>query len=67
MPPPHPEMKTNQEMLLLISKSLSSLHKRQDDICKRLENLEKELIDFKNQMPVRKSGWLNDFWEIKKN
>jgi len=65
MPPPHPEMKTNQELLLLISKSLSSLHKRQDDLCKRLENLQKDLNDFKDQMPVRKSGWLSDYWEMK--
>ena len=64
---PHPEMKTNQELLLLINKSLSSLHKRQDDLCKRLENLQKDLSEFREQMPVRKSGWFNDYWEIKKN
>ena len=60
------KIKTNAELLIDISKSLSSLHKKQDTLIKNLDNLQKELIDFKNKMPIRKSGWFNDYWEIKK-
>jgi len=60
------KIKTNAELLLEISKSLSSLHKKQDNIIKNLEELKKEFINFKNTMPTRKSGWFNDYWEIKK-
>jgi len=64
---PHNDEKlTNQELLLKISKSLSSLHIKQDKMINRLIMLETELKDFKNTMPVRKSGWFNDYWEMKK-
>ena len=59
--------KTNQELLLEIQKSIYSLHRRQDDLIKRLDALSSELTEFKNSMPIRKSGWFNDYWEIKKN
>lgn len=62
---PEKVLKTNQELLVDISKSLSSLHKKQDTLIKNLDNLQKELTDFKNSMPVRKSGWFNDYWEMK--
>ena len=58
--------KTNQQLLLEIQKSIFSLHKRQDEFMKRLDTLTKELTEFKNSMPTRKSGWFNDYWEIKK-
>lgn len=57
--------KTNQQLLLEIQKSIFSLHKRQDEFMKRLDTLTKELTEFKNSMPTRKSGWLSDYWEIK--
>lgn len=60
---PEKVLKTNQELLVEISKSLSSLHKKQDTLIKNLDNLQKELTEFKNSMPVRKSGWFNDYWE----
>lgn len=63
---PEKVLKTNQELLVEISKSLSSLHKKQDILIKNLDNLQKELTDFKNSMPTRKSGWFNDYWEMKK-
>ena len=62
---PEKVLKTNQELLVEISKSLSSLHKKQDTLIKNLDNLQKELTEFKNSMPVRKSGWFNDYWEMK--
>ena len=62
---PEKVLKTNQELLVEISKSLSSLHKKQDTLIKNLDNLQKELTEFKNSMPVRKSGLFNDYWEIK--
>jgi uncharacterized protein YlxW (UPF0749 family) len=62
---PEKVSKTNTELLVEISKSLSSLHKKQDTLIKNLDNLQKELTDFKNTMPTRKSGWFNDYWEMK--
>jgi len=62
---PEKVLKTNTELLVEISKSLSSLHKKQDTLIKNLDNLQKELTEFKNSMPVRKSGWFNDYWEMK--
>ena len=59
--------KTNEELLLEIQKSIHSLHRRQDDLIKRLDALSSELTEFKNSMPTRKTGWFNDYWEIKKN
>ena len=56
--------KTNQDILLEIQKSIYSLHRRQDELMKRLELLTNELSDFKNSMPTRKTGWLSDYWEI---
>ena len=56
----------NKQLLLDIQKSIYSLHRRQDEFMKRLDTLNKELCEFKNSMPVRKSGWFNDYWEIKK-
>lgn len=62
---PEKVLKTNQELLVEISKSLSSLHKKQDTLIKNLDNLQKDLTEFKNSMPTRKSGWFNDYWEMK--
>jgi len=62
---PEKVLKTNQELLVDISKSLSSLHKKQDTLIKNLDNLQKDLTEFKNSMPTRKSGWFNDYWEMK--
>ena len=60
-----PAEKTNQELLLEIQKSIYSLHRRQDELMKRLDALTSELTEFKNSMPTRKTGWFNDYWEIK--
>jgi hypothetical protein len=58
---------TNYELLLKISKSLSSMHIKQEKMINRLIMLENELKDFKNSMPVRKRGWTGDYWEIQNN
>ena len=60
-------VKTNSDLLIEITKSLSSIHKKQDNILKNIENLEIRFNDFQNKMPERKSGWFNDYWEMKKN
>ena len=59
-------IKTNSELLIEITKSMSSIHKKQDIIFKNIENLEKTFNNFQSKMPERKSGWFNDYWEIKK-
>lgn len=64
---PEKSFMTNQELLIQISKSLSSLHDKQNQIIKKISVLEKDLIEFKNSMPTRKSGWFNDYWEMKNN
>ena len=58
---------SNYELLVKISKSLSSMHMKQEKMINRLILLEQELKEFKNSMPERKQGWFNDYWEIKKN
>jgi len=59
-------IKTNSELLIEITKSLSSIHKKQDNILTNITNLETQFNEFQNKMPERKSGWFNDYWEIKK-
>lgn len=54
----------NKQLLLDIQKSIYSLHRRQDELIKRLDSLTNELSEFKNSMPTRKSGWFNDYWDM---
>ena len=63
---PQSNIKTNSELLMDINKSLMSIHKKQDNILQKIDILDKQFIEFKNKMPERKSGWFNDYWEIKK-
>ena len=67
-------MKNNQELLLDIIKSLASIHKKQEQILKRLdicdENIviiKKQVLDLNYRMPERKDGWFRSYWEIKKH
>ena len=65
--------KTNTELLQDILKSVNTLHKRINNVNINLENLKQDVdiikkntIDINVRLPERKSGWLRDYWENKK-
>jgi len=65
--------KSNTELLQDILKSVNTLHKRINNVNINLENLKndvdiikKNTIDINVRLPVRKSGYLYDYWDKKK-
>ena len=65
--------KSNTELLQDILKSVNTLHKRINNLNINLENLKndvdiikKNTIDINVRLPVRKSGYLYDYWDKKK-
>ncbi len=60
-------VKTNNDLLLEIQKSLHSLHKRLDKIEKLDIHTNKEIIDLNTRMPERKDGYFfGAVWEKRK-
>ena len=58
--------KTNQDLLLDILKSLSSLHRKNDFIIENMDIIKKQILDLNYRMPERKSGWIRDYWDTSK-
>ena len=65
--------KSNTELLQDILKSVNTMHKRINNVNIDLQNLKndvdiikKNTIDINVRLPVRKSGYLYDYWDKKK-
>tara|TARA_R110001592_G_scaffold86176_3_gene254421 strand:+ start:11925 stop:12131 length:207 start_codon:yes stop_codon:yes gene_type:complete len=49
---------------------MNSLNKSQQNMITQLDHLSQELKKIKettSQLPVRKNGWLGEYWEIRKD
>jgi len=55
---------SNHQILVDMDIKVNKLTNNLSMLMDKIINLENELVDLNNRIPIRKKGWIGDYWEI---
>jgi len=55
---------SNHQLLVDMDIKINKLTNNLSVLIDKVINIENELVDLNNRIPIRKKGWIGDYWEI---